>query len=80
MKIKGIKKRLKALKPKETPRDIPQWCYEYASTLTPDRWILIRDALSQFKQGKENPEGISGDDRTFYERVIEASREGIIEL
>ncbi|VVB85637.1 Uncharacterised protein [uncultured archaeon] len=80
MKIKGIKKRLKALKPIEKPKEPPQWCYDYVNTLTPERWTKISEAIDQFKQGNENPEGLTSDDRAFYERVIEASKEGIIEL
>ncbi len=80
MKIKGIKKCLKALKPIEKPNELPQWCKEYASTLTPERWTVISKALDQFKQGiAVNTEAL-GQDRDFYERVIEASKEGIIEL
>jgi hypothetical protein len=81
MKLKGLKKRLKALKPIETQKDLPLWCKEYASTLTPERWQAIEKALNQFKQGiTADTEALSGDDRDFYEKVIEASKEGIVEL
>jgi hypothetical protein len=37
------------------------------------------EGVSQYEQVKRIP-GISEDDRAFYVRVIEASKEGIIEL
>ncbi len=80
MKIKGLKKRLKALQPKEKPKEIPKWCYDYVDSITPERWIKIAEAIDHFKRGINNPQTLNGDDRAFYERVIEASREGIIEL
>lgn len=80
MRIKGLKKRLKALKPIETPKEPPQWCYDYVGSITVDRWIKISEALKEYKQGlMVNTEDL-GDDRAFYEKVIEASKEGIIEL
>ena len=80
MTLKSLKKRLEALKPKEQPKEIPKWCYEYVDSISPERWTKISDALSQFKQGKTvNTEALN-DDREFYERIIEANKEGIIEL
>jgi len=80
MKLKEIKNRLKALEPIEKPKEIPQWCYDYIGSIPVERWTVISKALDQFKQGiAVNPEAL-GDDREFYERVIEASKEGIIEL
>jgi hypothetical protein len=47
---------------------------------TPEIWTLINNALTQFKEGMTgNPEALA-DDREFYERVIEASKIGLIEL
>jgi hypothetical protein len=47
---------------------------------TPEIWTLINNALTQFKEGiTVNPEALA-DDREFYERVIEASKTGLIEL
>lgn len=80
MKIKSLKKRLIALRPIEKPKEPPQWCYDYVNSIPIERWTKISEAIEQFKQGKENPEFLSGDDREFYERVIEASKKGIIEL
>ena len=80
MKLKGLKKRLEALKPKKTPKEIPKWCYDYVGSISPERWQAIDNALTQFKEGiTVNPEALA-DDREFYERVIEASKTGLIEL
>lgn len=81
MKLKGLKKRLKALEPKKQPKEIPKWCYDYVASISPERWTLISNALSQFKEGKTaNAEALEADTGISNERVIEASREGIIEL
>lgn len=80
MKIKGIKNRLKALKPLEKNREPPKWCYDYVKSIPAERWKAISEALRQFKQGIAVNTEVLGDDREFYERVIEAGKEGIIEL
>ncbi len=80
MRIKGIKKRLKALKPVEIPKEPPQWCYGYVDSITVDRQIKINDALKEYQQGLMVDTETLGDDRAFYEKVIEASKGGVIEL
>ncbi|MBU4075929.1 MAG: hypothetical protein KKI06_04375 [Euryarchaeota archaeon] len=80
MKLKGLKKRLNALKPLEKIKEPPQWCYEYGNSVTIERWKTIGEALIQYKQGITVNTEVLGYDRAFYERVIEAGREGIIEL
>jgi len=77
MKLKGLKKRLNALKPLEKIKEPPQWCYGYVTSITVERW---KKALKQYKQGQTVNTEVLGDDRAFYERVIETGREGIIEL
>lgn len=78
--MKSLKNRLKALEPKEKPKEIPKWCYDYVDSISPERWTVIGHALDQFKAGIEVNIELLEDDRDFYERVIEASKDGIIEL
>lgn len=80
MKLKSLKNRLKALEPREKAKEPPKWCYEYVASIAPERWTVIGHALDQFKAGIEVNTELLEADRDFYERVIEASKEGIIEL
>jgi len=80
MKLKGLKKRLNALKPLEKTKEPPQWCYEYVNSITVEGWKTISEALKPYKQGLIVDVEALGNDSAFYERVIEAGREGIIEL
>lgn len=51
MKLKGLKKRLNALKPLEKTKEPPQWRYEYVNSITIERWKTISGYLKQYKQG-----------------------------
>lgn len=65
MKLKGLKRRLNALKPKEQPKEPPQWCYDYVGSISPERWTLIDNSLNRFKEGKTVNTDDLKDDREF---------------
>lgn len=78
--MKAFKKRLEALERISTPKSAPDWAFDYVGSITPERWVLIREAFIYFKQGIVNTDQLKKDEIIFYNRVIDAANDGTIQL